>query len=102
MIPGGVHCGGCCGMVGATPDGALYCQPAGMGEALARRSFGDIVRKPTQAEPQFVENSLPLQVCLPRGEFHCIACDMTRIIDMDDRSRLPWRFFSETLSLHPV
>ena len=26
----------------------------------------------------------------------CICCAMERIFDMDDRARLPWRFFGAT------
>ncbi len=28
--------------------------------------------------------------------------DMQHVFDMDDRSRLPWRFFGEAIALHTL
>jgi hypothetical protein len=33
------------------------------------------------------------------GARGCISCAMKRIFDMDDRARLPWRFYGESLSI---
>ncbi|MGL4279296.1 MAG: hypothetical protein ACRCS0_02930 [Albidovulum sp.] len=36
---------------------------------------------------------------LPRDGFGRIKPPMKRIFDMDDRARLPWRFYGESLSI---
>ena len=45
-----------------------------------------------------MKNAAPRRSCVTRSECVCPPL-MKRIFDMDDRARLPWRFYGATLTV---
>jgi len=39
---------------------------------------------------------------LPKSHFGPMTSPMQHVFDMDDRSRLPWRFFGEAIALYTL